>query len=1111
MHSKERTFQLHRKTDFLHNSISTGKYSLLSFVPRFVYEQFIQKYANSFFLVTGTLQTIKEITPTSQFGTLAPLAFIIILTAIKEVFEDSKRHAQDMIVNSTSTLVLERGVFVKKQWRQVTVGDIVKVENKQNFPADMILLNSSEQDSQSYIETSQLDGETNLKIRQGIVETNFLKTEKDLGQFEATLRCEAPNNSLYTFEATMTFGGKNYPIGPEQLLLRGAQLRNTHWVYGLVVFTGHETKLLQNSTTTPVKKTKVEHMVNTQIIFLFLCLIVIAIVCSGGGYIRQTTGSFESKIMLLKPSEALVNAGKSFLTYIVLFNNLIPLSLVITLEFVKLVIAFSIDSDLDLYHAPNDTPATAKTSSLVEELGQVDYIFSDKTGTLTCNMMEFKMATIGGVVYGVPTDDTRLTVKSSEELRIMSERDSQIHAFLTLLSVCHTVIPEGSLGNDLQYQSASPDETALVEGVVPFGFQFHVRKPKSVIVRIHGKDQEFHILAVNEFNSTRKRMSIVVRMPDGSLKLMIKGADTVILDRLSKSNNYLDITNNHLAEFASEGLRTLCIAERVISEQEYQQWKQKFDEAATSIDTRQELLSQVAEDIERDLVLLGATAIEDKLQDGVPNTIHTLMEAGIKVWVLTGDRQETAINIGYSCRLITANMELFVCEAEEKEDIKAFLQSSLEKALKGSNEKTPLLKMNIFSRMWRNVKKQDVGKFRKDYGMDMRPMGLVIDGKKLQIALDAFPKEFLHLALLCKAVICCRVSPLQKALVVKLVKDNVAQTVTLAIGDGANDVTMIQAAHVGVGISGQEGLQAARNADFAIAQFRFLQKLLLVHGAWSYSRISKVIVFSFYKNVTMYLIQLWFTLTNGFSGQTLFETWSSVSSYNVLWTLLPPLAIGIFDQFVSAEYLMKYPELYRLGQQDVFYNNGIFFQWFFNAVLHSLLIFFGWTFVLGEGMILNSGLVADNWSFGQMVYATCLATVFVKTLMVLDSWARITSICVIGSLVAFFALFPAYVVVGPMNLFGKFAPLSPELFNLNNVMWSNWVFWFALVLIPIAINLRDFLWKSWKRLFRPKPYHIVQEIQRTRAPDYRPKQKWFFKIKNATHLTRTASGRVYPN
>ena len=438
------------------------------------------------------------------------------------------------------------------------------------------------------------------------------------------------------------------------------------------------------------------------------------------------------------------------------------------------------------------------------------------------------------------------------------------------------------------YQASSPDEGALVDGAATLGFKFTTRRPRSVNIQVGQNDLEYEILNVCEFNSTRKRMSTIVRGPDKKIKLYCKGADTVIMERLSSENEFVDATLQHLEDYATEGLRTLCIAMREIPEEEYQQWVQVYDRAATTIQNRGEELDNAAELIEKNLFLLGATAIEDKLQDGVPETIHTLQQAGIKVWVLTGDRQETAINIGYSCKLIQEDMSLIICNEQTHWETKEFLENKV-KTIKSTYQR----------------------------GDDIEPLALIIDGKTLGYALEKdVEKIFLELAVMCKAVVCCRVSPLQKALVVKLVKRN-KDSILLAIGDGANDVSMIQAAHVGVGISGLEGLQAARSADFAISQFRYLKKLLLVHGAWSYQRLSKLILYSFYKNICLYMTQFWYAFYNGFSGQTVYESWT-ISLYNVALTVLPPLSLGIFDQYVSARMLDRYPQMYMLGQKSEF-------------------------------------------------------------------------------------------------------------------------------------------------------------------------------------------------
>ncbi|CAJ0646531.1 15830_t:CDS:2 [Entrophospora sp. SA101] len=431
-------------------------------------------------------------------------------------------------------------------------------------------------------------------------------------------------------------------------------------------------------------------------------------------------------------------------------------------------------------------------------------------------------------------------------------------------------------------------------------------------------------------------MSTIVRGPDGKIKLYCKGADTVILERLGKDNPFVEQTLHHLEEYATEGLRTLCIAMREISEEEYNVWSGIYDKAATTLTNRQDELEKAAEMIEKDLYLLGATAIEDKLQDGVPETISTLQQAGIKIWVLTGDRQETAVNIGLSCKLIQEEMTLIFVNEESHWATKEFLE-----------KKILVMKGRV--------------------NPESEPLALIIDGRTLEFALEKdLEKIFLELATMCKAVVCCRVSPLQKALVVKLVKRHL-KAILLAIGDGANDVSMIQAAHVGIGISGLEGMQAARSADVAISQFKYLKKLLLVHGAWSYQRLSKLILYSFYKNITLYMTQFWFTFHNSFSGQVIYESWT-ITYYNVLFTVLPPMVIGVFDQFVSARMLDRYPQ--------------IFWGWTINAFFHSLILYWTSIYIFSDDLTLADGRIAGHWTWGTTLYTAVLATVLGKAALI---------------------------------------------------------------------------------------------------------------------------------
>ena len=834
---------------YVDNHISTAKYNIATFLPKFLFEQF-SKFANIFFLFTAALQQIPGLSPTGKYTTIGPLAVVLLISAGKELVEDYRRKQADKALNQSKARVLKGSSFEETKWVNVAVGDIVRVESEEPFPADLILVASSEPEGLCYIETANLDGETNLKIKQALPETSTMVSSSELSRLGGRLRSEQPNSSLYTYEGTLTMqaggGEKELALNPEQLLLRGATLRNTPWIHGVVVFTGHETKLMRNATAAPIKRTKVERQLNMLVLALVGILLALSIISTIGDLISRKVMGDGLAYLMLDPTGTALQVVQTFVkdmvTYWVLFSSLVPISLFVTVELVKYWQAILINDDLDIYYDQTDTPANCRTSSLVEELGMVEYVFSDKTGTLTCNMMEYKQCSIAGIQYAeeVP-EDRRATIEDGIEVGIHEYKQLQdnlkshstaaaIHHFLTLLATCHTVIPEQDEQGHIKYQAASPDEGALVQGAKDLGYTFFARKPRAVLIEVDGKPQEYELLAVCEFNSTRKRMSTIYRCPDGKIRCYCKGADTVILERLHENNPHVEATLRHLEDYASEGLRTLCLAMREIPEQEFQEWYQVFDKAQTTIGgNRADELDKAAEIIEHDFYLLGATAIEDRLQDGVPETIHTLQQAGIKVWVLTGDRQETAINIGMSCKLLSEDMMLLIVNEETAAATRDNLQ-----------------------------KKLDAIRNQGDGTIETETLALVIDGKSLTFALDKdLEKLFLDLAVKCKAVICCRVSPLQKALVVKLVKKYQKQSILLAIGDGANDVSMIQAAHIGVGISGVEGLQAARSADIAIAQFRYLRKLLLVHGAWSYHRVSKTILFSFYKNMTLYLTQFW--------------------------------------------------------------------------------------------------------------------------------------------------------------------------------------------------------------------------------------------------------------
>ncbi|EGG14801.1 P-type ATPase [Cavenderia fasciculata] len=1087
---------------FCDNRIKTTKYSVWSFIPKNLYEQF-RRVANFYFLVIAIIQLIPGISPVNPYTTWLPLLFVLAVTAVKEGIEDWKRRQSDNKVNNLLGKVLRGQEFIEIPWKEIKVGDVVKVNKGERFPADLVILNSSEQHGVCYIETSNLDGETNLKQRQAIPQTfEFLRNEEDLSLFRGFIECEHPNNVIYVFHGAIALGTNpndtKYPLNNSQTLLRGCVLRNTEWIYGSVVYTGEDTKIMQNSTDAPSKRSTLEKLVNRGLINLFSVMFVVCVISTIVSIVWTNQNKVDAWYLGFN-DKSTQDAAKNFLTFMITFAVMIPISLYVSLELVKVAQAVFISWDLDMYHAESDTPARSRTSNLSEELGQIEYIFSDKTGTLTRNQMDFLKCSVGRMSYGsyslaqnsgtnnydsvdslklgdgkgsysgsinkvpdfmsepLPGADPNFGFRDRRLLDHLNEAGSEqselIHQLLTLLSVCHSVIPDRPNRDDsvIVYEASSPDEAALVTAAKNLGYAFYNREPSAVLVNQRGQIVRYEFLNILEFNSDRKRMSVIVRDPKGRIVIYTKGADTTVLPLLRK--DMIDIqavTLEFLQDFAAEGLRTLCCAYAYIEEDAYVKWNELYKEAAVAIQDRDAKVDKVAELIERDLCLIGSTAIEDKLQVGVPQAIANLAKANIKLWVLTGDKQETAINIGFSCHLLTSDMKIIILNGKTVEEV--------EEQINGANDA-----------------------YFSDNPVEFPNNGfaLVVEGSCLNFALEGSLKDnFLDLASSCKSVICCRTTPLQKAQVVKVVRDQL-RAVTLAIGDGANDVSMIQAAHIGVGISGNEGMQAVMASDYSIAQFRFLYKLVVAHGRWDYKRNSRLILYCFYKNMVFAMTQFWFGLFNAFSAQTIYDS-LSIAVFNVIFTGLPIIVYAILDQDVSAQSSMQYPQLYKSGQKDSEFNLKVLWVWLVEGWSHSVVIFFMAYGIYSYGAnVLSNGQTLDIWAMGQTIFILVVITVNLKLALETRYWTWLTHFSIWGSILIWF-LWQA--ILASIQAAG--ASATGEVYQIAYHLWASPLFWLGLFCIPIICLVPDSLYKIIQRDFFPYPYQIVQELERVNGkPD----------------------------
>ncbi|XP_063276372.1 phospholipid-transporting ATPase ID isoform X6 [Prinia subflava] len=1019
--------EYNEKFQYASNCIKTSKYNIVTFLPVNLFEQF-QEVANTYFLFLLILQLIPQISSLSWFTTIVPLVLVLTITAVKDATDDYFRHKSDNQVNNRQSQVLIGGVLRQEQWMNVRVGDIIKLENNQfvamlqgvprtskgqelpwrkhqgspvlaqpftslSQQADLLLLSSSEPHGLCYIETAELDGETNMKVRQAIPVTAELGDTSQLAHFDGEVICEPPNNKLDKFSGTLYWKENKYPLSNQNMLLRGCVLRNTEWCFGLVIFAGPDTKLMQNSGRTKFKRTSIDRLMNTLVLWIYL------------PWDEGVHSAFFSGFL-------------SFWSYIIILNTVVPISLYVSVEVIRLGHSYFINWDKKMYCAKRRTPAEARTTTLNEELGQVEYIFSDKTGTLTQNIMVFSKCSVNGHSYGEvqdmlghkaelgersepvdfsfnPLADPRFQFWDPSLLEAVKLGDLHVHEFFRLLSLCHTVMSEEKSEGELLYKAQSPDEGALVTAARNFGFVFRSRTPKTITVHELGQAITYQLLAILDFNNIRKRMSVIVRSPKGKIRLYCKGADTILLERLHPINQDLtSITTDHLNEYAGEGLRTLVLAYKDLEESYYQDWSERLHRAGSTPEARDDHVARLYDEVEHDMMLLGATAIEDKLQQGVPETIAILTLANIKIWVLTGDKQETAVNIGYSCKMLTDDMtEVFVVTGHTVLEVREELRKAREKMMNASRSVC-----NGFS-----YQEKLSSKLTSVLEAIAGEYALVINGHSLAHALEAdMEVEFLETACACKAVICCRVTPLQKAQVVELVK-KYKKAVTLAIGDGANDVSMIKTAHIGVGISGQEGIQAVLASDYSFSQFKFLQRLLLVHGRWSYLRMCKFLCYFFYKNFAFTMVHFWFGFFCGFSAQTVYDQYF-ITLYNIVYTSLPVLAMGVFDQDVPEQRSMEYPKLYEPGQLNLLFNKREFFICIAQGIYTSILMFFIPYGVFADATRDDGAQLADYQSFAVTVATSLVIVVSVQIGLDTGFWTAINHFFIWGSLAAYFAI-----------------------------------------------------------------------------------------------------------
>ena len=984
------------------NKVENNKYNMLLFLPTVIYNQFKQ-FGNFFYLVMAISQFIPDIKVGFLFAYVSPLCVVVIVSLLKELIDDVNRRIQDLKTNSTKVTTiqfiknkknknsLKELKKIKKSYSNLKIGDIIELNKDEKVPADIIVLktfNESE-DSNTFIRTDQLDGETDWKLRKAPGITQKLN-EAQILELNGFINYEPPSKFIYNFEGFISIKNSEGNIIKEAL-----GLENTMWestilatqkIIGIVIYTGKETRARMNSSMPKIKLGIVDHELNMVTFYLFCIMLCAAM------FLTLLKGYYSRMFF-------------TFFKFIVLFCAIIPIALRVNLVISKTFFSVRINKDKSI-------PETiARNSTIPEELGRLSYIFSDKTGTLTKNEMIFKNIAMETDQFGqesfndlkdiledecktndAPLLDIYNKLKENDEINnndIINEDDNNntsinnnknliddsplssdnlisnenikekkphshrkkhkklrrsrnkiIKDTITSMLLCNNVTPIISNENPdiITYQASSPDEIALVKFAEKLNMKLIYRTDKEIKIKnISGTIEEYNILANFPFSSDTKRMGIILQNKKyGHIIFYLKGAENVMMNFVKKE--YVGYIKENTENLATKGLRTLVLTQKLIPQKEFKIWFDEYSEALTSMDNRKQKLRDVISKLENNMEFLCVTGVEDILQNEVATTIDNLRNAGIKLWMLTGDKVETATCISISTGLKAKNHKIFTLTYDQIKD-----------------EENPENEINKL--------KEKLEEYNNKIMID--PHLFILDGDTLDLALKQCQKEFYESAMQAPSVVCCRCSPTQKRLIVKNIK-KYTNCRTAAVGDGGNDVAMIQEADVGIGIVGKEGLQASLASDYSIKEFKNLSILILWWGRIAYKNTSTMANFIVHRGLIIAFCQFFFSLMFYFNPVPLYNGFLTFG-FSTIFTNLPIISI-LLDQDVDKKNVLNFPNLYKILLKGREINLKNFLWWLFKAIIQANIIMFGSLFMFPDNIFLK----IVTCSFTALVYLEIL-------------------------------------------------------------------------------------------------------------------------------------------
>lgn len=824
--------------------------------------------------------------------------------------------------------------------QDIRVGHLIKIQKDQRVPADLLFLHTTDKSGTVFVRTDQLDGETDWKIREAVKVTQNLGNESIARMISQswTVNIEEPNDLIYDFKGSFCSEENNtfQPLKLNQTIWANMKVASGE-IIGLVIYAGRETKMAQNSRRVQPKYGKTDEEINTLSKFLFF---ILGLCTFGLFFLSGKVISTEWYVFLVR-------------TFILL-SSIIPVSMKVNIDFAKLFYSLLINQDTQI------EGTIARNSSIPEELGRIEYLLSDKTGTLTRNEMIFKNLKTPVKSFSVETfiqlkallykiynnpeiNNSNDPLKDNNQNKKIEE---SIKNCLLCFILCNNVSPIIDNGERV-LQASSPDEVALVKFAETMGYTLDARTHSTIVITTPNKITEsYEILDNFPFNSETKRMGIILKNEvTKEIYFFLKGADIVIQEKL----NFEDRTfvQEEADSLSKEGLRTLVLSYKMISEEVYADFKQKLLEAGKNLQKREKLELRVIESLEKDMSLLGITGVEDLLQEDIRTVIQNIKEAGIKVWMLTGDKLETAKCIAISTGFKGPSQKFY--------EIQSLLHSELSDLI---------------------------------FNYDPSDNALLVTGAALEIILKTptLRELFFSKAKYSSSVILCRCAPKQKALVALYLKAYLGKVVC-CIGDGGNDVGMIQTGNIGIGIEGKEGLQAALASDFSVRKFKNILKLFLWHGRLSYVRTSLLANFVVHRGLIITTIQILFMIVFNFVSLSIYNG-NLIACYATIFTNFPVFCL-IWDIDIPLHQAFNYPSLYSLVQKGLNLSKKVFLIWLWKSIFQGSII------------ILLLLQLFDN-TFLEIITITFTALIIIEFLNIFSAIRTWHSIMTIGISVSAF-------------------------------------------------------------------------------------------------------------